>query len=81
METAALYQCSVIGIGNPQRGDDGVGSLLAAELTHVERVLFIDAWLAAEAAGPTPFHRLDPAQLRATLPEARGLLQQWLQQA
>ena len=29
MEPAALHQCSVIGIGNPQRGDDGVGALLA----------------------------------------------------
>ncbi|MBD2422858.1 hydrogenase maturation protease [Cyanobium sp. FACHB-13342] len=58
----------VIGIGNPQRGDDGVGGLLAeqvggrsvqqltpelaAELAELEAVLFIDAWLAPAGAGP-----------------------------
>ena len=76
METAALGQCSVIGIGNPLRGDDGVGALLAeaaggrsvhqltpelaAELAPLERVLFIDAWLAPESAEPTPSPRIDP---------------------
>lgn len=64
----------VIGIGNPLRGDDGVGPLLAAamggravhqltpelavELAAHERVLFIDAWLAPAGAQP----RLDPLQ-------------------
>ena len=58
----------VIGIGNPLRGDDGVGALLAeqvggrsvqqltpelaAELAELEAVLFIDAWLAPAGAGP-----------------------------
>ena len=58
----------VIGIGNPLRGDDGVGGLLAeqvggrsvqqltpelaAELAELEAVLFIDAWLAPAGAGP-----------------------------
>ena len=99
----------VIGIGNPLRGDDGVGALLAeqaavqtaaepegpvavrsvqqltpelaAELAHLDAVLFIDAWSApADAlpqllplhpAGATPdgtsagSHRLDPAALLA----------------
>lgn len=57
-----------IGIGNPLRGDDGVGALLAAqvggrsvrqltpelaeELAGLEEVLFIDAWLAPAGAGP-----------------------------
>ncbi|EDY37679.1 conserved hypothetical protein [Cyanobium sp. PCC 7001] len=66
----------MIGIGNPLRGDDGVGALLAeaagglclhqltpelaAELTPLERVLFIDAWLAPESAGPSSSPRLDP---------------------
>ncbi len=84
----------VIGIGNPLRGDDGVGALLAqevggchvqqltpelaAELAPLERVLFIDAWLAAPGAIPRldpllpgdgqgsaqlASHHLDPAQL------------------
>lgn len=86
----------VIGIGNPLRGDDGVGALLAeqaaqqaavrcvqqltpelaAELAHLDAVLFIDAWLApaaavpqlialSPAASPTSSHRLDPAALLA----------------
>jgi hydrogenase maturation protease len=58
----------VIGIGNPLRGDDGVGGLLAeqvggrsvqqltpelaAELAELEAVLFIDAWLAPVGAMP-----------------------------
>ena len=58
----------VIGIGNPLRGDDGVGALLAepvggrcvqqltpelaAELAELEAVLFIDAWLAPAGAAP-----------------------------
>jgi hydrogenase maturation protease len=66
----------VIGIGNPLRGDDGVGALLAeqaggrtvhqltpelaADLAPLRRVLFIDAWLAPPSAGPTPLPRLDP---------------------
>lgn len=65
----------VIGIGNPLRGDDGVGALLAeevggdhvqqltpelaAELARLERVLFIDAWLAPPGAAPR-LDRLDP---------------------
>ncbi|QEY33057.1 hydrogenase maturation protease [Synechococcus sp. RSCCF101] len=74
----------VIGIGNPLRGDDGVGALLAeeaggrsvhqltpelaAELAPLQRVLFIDAWLAppdpsdahAHVEAPVPEPRLDP---------------------
>lgn len=58
----------VIGIGNPLRGDDGVGALLAvpvggrsvqqltpelaAVLAELEAVLFIDAWLAPAGAAP-----------------------------
>jgi hydrogenase maturation protease len=58
----------VIGIGNPLRGDDGIGALLAeqvggrgvqqltpelaAELAELEAVLFIDAWLAPAGAVP-----------------------------
>ncbi len=58
----------VIGIGNPLRGDDGIGALLAdqvggrsvqqltpelaAELAELEAVLFIDAWLAPAGASP-----------------------------
>jgi hydrogenase maturation protease len=58
----------VIGIGNPLRGDDGVGALLAepvggrnvqqltpelaAELAELEAVVFIDAWLAPVGAAP-----------------------------
>ncbi len=65
----------VIGIGNPLRGDDGVGALLAeevggdhvqqltpelaAELARLERVLFIDAWLAPPGAAPR-LDQLDP---------------------
>ena len=64
----------VIGIGNLLRGDDAVGPMLAtrvsgrcvhqltpelaAELAPLERVLFIDAWLAPAGAVP----RLDPLQ-------------------
>ncbi|MFO7628304.1 MAG: hydrogenase maturation protease, partial [Prochlorococcaceae cyanobacterium] len=67
----------VIGIGNPLRGDDGIGALLAEqvggrcvqqltpelaeELAELEAVLFIDAWLAAAGAVP---------QLRAMAPAA-----------
>jgi hydrogenase maturation protease len=58
----------VIGIGNPLRGDDGVGARLAEEaggrsvqqltpelaeeLARLEVVLFIDAWLAPAGARP-----------------------------
>jgi hydrogenase maturation protease len=58
----------VIGIGNPLRGDDGAGALLAepvggrsvqqltpelaADLAELEAVLFIDAWLAPVGAAP-----------------------------
>jgi hydrogenase maturation protease len=58
----------VIGIGNPLRGDDGVGMLLAEQvggrsvqqltpelaedLAEMEAVLFIDAWLAPAGASP-----------------------------
>jgi hydrogenase maturation protease len=68
--------CLVLGIGNPLRGDDGVGALLAeqvgglcvhqltpelaADLAPLHRVLFIDAWLAPEQSGPVPQPRLDP---------------------
>jgi len=94
----------VIGIGNPLRGDDGVGALLAeqaavstaaepggsvavrcvqqltpelaAELAHLDAVLFIDAWEAPEDAEPQlkdlhpagasgDSHRLEPAALLA----------------
>ena len=64
----------VIGIGNPLRGDDAVGPLLAEtaggrsvqqltpelaeELARQQAVLFIDAWLAPAGAVP----RLDPLQ-------------------
>jgi len=109
MERNPHSQRLVIGIGNPLRGDDGVGALLAeqaavltaaeaggsvavrsvqqltpelaAELAHLDAVLFIDAWSApAEAlpqllplhpAGATAdgtragSHRLDPAALLA----------------
>jgi len=68
MERRHRHSRLVIGIGNPLRGDDGVGALLAdqvggrsvqqltpelaAELAALETVLFIDAWLAP--AGATP---------------------------
>lgn len=58
----------VIGIGNPLRCDDGVGTLLAEEaggrsvhqltpelaeeIAPLQAVLFIDAWLAPAGAGP-----------------------------
>lgn len=58
----------VIGIGNPLRGDDGIGwrlaraargrcvhqltPELAPDLRALRRVLFIDAWLAPEGAAP-----------------------------
>jgi hydrogenase maturation protease len=74
----------VIGIGNPLRGDDGVGALLseeaggrclhqltpelAAELAPLQRVLFIDAWLAPKQEGPTPCPRLDPLPAAAAAP-------------
>ncbi len=66
----------MIGIGNPLRGDDGVGALLAesaggrcvhqltpelaADLAPLQRLLFIDAWLAPGQAGEAPSPRLDP---------------------
>jgi hydrogenase maturation protease len=62
----------VIGIGNPLRGDDGVGELLAEqvggrsvqqltpelaeELAGLEAVLFIDAWSAPAGAVPQLIH-------------------------
>jgi hydrogenase maturation protease len=68
MERRASSNRLVIGIGNPLRGDDGVGALLAEavggrsvhQLTHelaeelaaLEAVLFIDAWLAPAGAAP-----------------------------
>jgi len=68
MERRHRHSRLVIGIGNPLRGDDGIGALLAdqvggrsvqqltpelaAELAELEAVLFIDAWLAP--AGATP---------------------------
>ena len=70
----------VIGIGNPLRGDDGVGALLAeqaggrsvhqltpelaAELAELEAVLFIDAWL-APAGGAPQLVEVIPAGARA----------------
>ncbi|MBE9155082.1 hydrogenase maturation protease [Cyanobium sp. LEGE 06113] len=77
MKRPALQpDCLVIGIGNPLRGDDGVGTLLAeqvggrsvhqltpelaADLAPLQRVLFIDAWLAPQQPGPVPQPRLDP---------------------
>lgn len=60
--------CLVIGIGNPLRGDDGVGAWLAEqvggrsvqqltpelaeELAQRDAVLFIDAWCAPPGAAP-----------------------------
>ena len=72
-------RCSgVIGLGNPLRGDDGVGVLLAdqvggrsvqqltpelaASLAPLEVVLFIDAWLAPAGARPQ-LQRLSPVSL------------------
>jgi hydrogenase maturation protease len=68
MERPPQHKRQVIGIGNSLRGDDGVGALLAdqvggrsvqqltpelaEELSQLEAVLFIDAWLAP--AGATP---------------------------
>ena len=72
----------VIGIGNPLRGDDGVGPLraeqaggrsvhqltpeLAAELPELEAVLFIEAWL-APAGGPPPLGEPGPGSTGATV--------------
>ena len=68
MERRHRHSLLVIGIGNPLRGDDGIGALLAeqvggrgvqqltpelaAELAELEAVLFIDAWLAPPGAAP-----------------------------
>ena len=68
MDTHPHCKRLVIGIGNPLRGDDGVGALLAEqmggrsvqqltpelaeELAQLEDVLFIDAWLAPATAEP-----------------------------
>lgn len=68
----------MIGIGNPLRGDDGVGALLAEqvggrsvqqltpelaeELAPLDAVLFIDAWLAPAGAVPR-LQRLSPLSL------------------
>lgn len=72
----------MIGIGNPLRGDDGVGALLAeqvggrsvhqltpelaADLAPLQRVLFIDAWLTPEHPGPPPQPRLDTLPAQTT---------------
>ncbi len=77
----------MIGIGNPLRGDDGVGALLAeqvggrcmhqltpeltADLAPLQRVLFIDAWLAPKQPGPAPQPRLDPLPV-ASRPAGSG---------
>ncbi|MEX1317089.1 MAG: hydrogenase maturation protease [Synechococcaceae cyanobacterium] len=87
METPALGQYVVLGIGNPLRGDDGVGAVLAervggrsvhqltpelaAELAPIRRVLFIDAWLAPVPADAVPGPRLDPLG-PAILPSGSG---------
>ncbi|MFQ6537910.1 MULTISPECIES: hydrogenase maturation protease [Aphanothece] len=71
-----MQQQGVIGIGNPLRGDDGVGPRLAeqvggrsvhqltpelaAELAPLQRVLFVDAWPVPPAAAARPLPRLDP---------------------
>ena len=76
----------VIGIGNPLRSDDGVGwrlaeevgglavhqltPELAAELSRVDRVLFVDAWQVPP--GPLLRGRFQPC-LRAVAPGAGGL--------
>jgi hydrogenase maturation protease len=76
MEQHPQHTRLVIGIGNPLRGDDGVGPLLAeqaggrsvhqltpelaAELAELEAVLFIDAWL-APAGGPPQLVEVIPA--------------------
>ncbi|MEB3172784.1 MAG: hydrogenase maturation protease [Cyanobacteriota bacterium] len=68
MEQRPQQTLLVIGIGNPLRGDDGVGALLADQvggrsvqqltpelaehLASLRAVLFIDAWLAPAGAGP-----------------------------
>jgi hydrogenase maturation protease len=68
MDTHPHCKRLVIGIGNPLRGDDGVGAWLAEqvggrsvqqltpelaeELAQLEDVLFIDAWLAPAPAEP-----------------------------
>jgi hydrogenase maturation protease len=75
----------VIGIGNPLRGDDGVGALLAervggrcvhqltpelaAELAPLQRVLFIDAWLVPGQADDAPPSR---PRLDPIAPEVPG---------
>ncbi|MDI9406387.1 MAG: hydrogenase maturation protease [Chitinophagaceae bacterium] len=80
MERRAPSNRLVIGIGNPLRGDDGVGALLAEavggrsvqqltpELAEAlacqQAVLFIDAWLAPAGAAP---------QLVEVLPAAAAL--------
>lgn len=68
MEQRSQVHPLVIGIGNPLRGDDGIGALLAdqvggrsvqqltpelaADLAELEAVLFIDAWLSPLGAAP-----------------------------
>ena len=80
MPARAQHTRLVIGIGNPLRGDDGVGALLAeqaggrsvhqltpelaAELAELEAVLFIDAWL-APAGGAPQLVEVIPAGARA----------------
>jgi hydrogenase maturation protease len=80
MERRAPFNRLVIGIGNPLRGDDGLGALLAEtaggrsvqqltpelaeELARQQAVLFIDAWLAPAGAAP---------QLVEVLPAAAAL--------
>jgi hydrogenase maturation protease len=68
MDRPPQHKYLVIGIGNPLRGDDGIGALLAEqvggrsvqqltpelaeELAPLDAVLFIDAWLAPAGAAP-----------------------------
>jgi hydrogenase maturation protease len=76
MRTAGSGGALVIGIGNPLRGDDGVGWHLVAELglqchqltpelaetvAAAERLLVVDAWLAPPGAGPR-LRRVIPAE-------------------
>ncbi|MCH9714443.1 MAG: hydrogenase maturation protease [Cyanobacteria bacterium] len=77
----------VIGIGNPLRGDDGVGALLAEpvggrsvqqltpelaeELAGLEAVLFVDAWLAPAGVAEPRLTPISPTQAGA--PETHRL--------
>jgi hydrogenase maturation protease len=76
MRTPGNGGALVIGIGNPLRGDDGVGWYLVAGLglqrhqltpelaetvAAAERLLVVDAWLAPPGAGPR-LRRVIPAE-------------------